>query len=134
MTTDPVASNPLLYSVIFENERVRVLEYLDHPGQESVPHDHPDSVMVTLTSFRRRLISGERAVDVDLPAAAARWLDAQHHSGHNIGNTDTHCIFVELKELTSHARTTEGVLGPTTALIDARAVEVKPLGSEASST
>lgn len=29
MATDPVVSNPTLYSVLFENERVRVLEYLD---------------------------------------------------------------------------------------------------------
>jgi hypothetical protein len=28
----------------------------------------------------------------------ARWLDAQEHSGHNIGDTETHVIFVELKE------------------------------------
>jgi hypothetical protein len=113
MATDPVASNPLLYSVIFENERVRVLEYLDHPGQESVPHDHPDSVMVTLSTFDRRLASGDRSVDVTMPAATARWLGAQNHSGHNTGATDTHCIFVELKEPPLAPRTGEPVLGPT---------------------
>ena len=113
MTTDPVASNPLLYSVLFENERVRVLEYLDHPGQESVPHDHPDSVMVTLSAFQRHLASGEQGVDVDMPAATARWLGAQNHSGRNTGPTDTHCIFVELKEPPREPRTGEAVLGPT---------------------
>jgi hypothetical protein len=113
MTTDPVASNPQLYSVIFENERVRVLEYLDHPGQESIPHDHPDSVMLTLSAFERRLTSGDRTVDVTMPAAAARWLGAQNHSGFNTGRTDTHCIFVELKEPPLVPRTSEAVLGPT---------------------
>ena len=113
MTTDPVASNPELYSVVFENERVRVLEYLDHPGQESIPHDHPDSVMVTLTSFQRRLASGDRTVDVDMPAEAARWLGAQNHSGHNPGATDTHCLFIELKEPPLVPREGEPVLGPT---------------------
>jgi beta-alanine degradation protein BauB len=95
---DPVESNPDLYRVVFENERVRVLEYLDHPGDATTPHSHPDSVMVTLSSFRRRLSSGDREVEVEIPAFQARWLDAQEHSGANIGDTDTHTIFVELKE------------------------------------
>ena len=54
--------------------------------------------MVTLSSFRRRLSSGDQQVEVEIPAFQARWLDAQEHSGTNIGDTDTHTIFVELKE------------------------------------
>jgi len=96
--SDPVETNPDLYRVVFENERVRVLEYLDHPGDATTPHSHPDSVMVTLSSFRRRLSSGEQQVEVEIPAFQARWLDAQEHSGTNIGETETHTIFVELKE------------------------------------
>ena len=95
---DPVETNPELYHVVFENDRVRVLEYLDHPGDATTPHSHPDSVMVTLSSFRRRLSSGDQQVEVEIPAFQARWLDAQEHSGANIGDTDTHTMFVELKE------------------------------------
>jgi hypothetical protein len=95
---DPVETNPDLYHVVFENERVRVLEYLDRPGDATTPHSHPDSVMVTLSTFRRRLSSGDQQVEVEIPAFQARWLDAQEHSGANIGDTDTHTIFVELKE------------------------------------
>lgn len=40
MTLDPVASNPTHYSVIFENDRVRVLDYLDAPGDKTTPHEH----------------------------------------------------------------------------------------------
>ena len=98
MHSDPVVTNPQFYRVIFENERVRVLEYLDRPGDETVPHRHPDSVMFTLTAFTRRLSTGDRSVDVDLPEGVARWLPAQEHSGANIGETATHTIFVELKE------------------------------------
>jgi len=113
MPIDPVMSNPTLYSVLFENERVRVLEYRDYPGAESVAHDHPDSVMVTLSSFERELASGGKRVNVELPANAARWLGAQNHSGHNTGGTDTHCIFVELKEPPLVPRVGESALGPT---------------------
>ena len=55
MALDPVETNPDLYSVVFENDRVRVLLYEDTPGTVSQPHQHPDSVMVTLSSFQRRL-------------------------------------------------------------------------------
>ncbi len=98
MESDPVVTNPALYSVLFENDRVRVLEYIDAPGTVSVPHHHPDSVMVTLSAFSRRLSSGDQTFDTLQPAGTARWLAAQNHYGENTGDTDTHVIFVELKE------------------------------------
>jgi hypothetical protein len=98
MSTDPTQTDPGLYHVLFENARVRVLEYRDRPGDATHPHTHPDSVMVTLTSFRRRLRSGGREVELELPAFEARWVSAQEHSGTNIGDSETHSIFVELKE------------------------------------
>jgi beta-alanine degradation protein BauB len=45
---DPTITDPDNYSVVFENDRVRVLEYRDEPGAQTRPHEHPDSVMVTL--------------------------------------------------------------------------------------
>jgi len=94
---DPVDSNPGHYAVLFENERVRVLEYRDEPGDQTTPHRHPDSVMVTLSDFRRRLSSGDRVFDTELRAGEARWLPAQTHAGQNTGDTPTRAIFVELK-------------------------------------
>ena len=108
--TDPLQTNPELYHVVFENDRVRVLEYLDNPGDQTQPHAHPDSVMVTLSSFKRRLWSGNREVELELPAFQARWLDAQEHSGLNIGEGATHSVFVELKEQRTRPRTEH--LGP----------------------
>lgn len=95
---DPTLSNADLYRVMFENERVRVLEYRDTPGARTTPHAHPDSVMVTLSSFRRRLEQGEASREVAIPAGIANWLPAQTHSGENIGDSETHVIFVELKD------------------------------------
>ncbi|MCZ2825937.1 MULTISPECIES: cupin domain-containing protein [unclassified Modestobacter] len=110
MDLDPISSNPDSYRVVFENARVRVLEYEDAPGHRTTPHRHPDSVMITLSSFRRRLSTGGREVDVELPAGAARWLPAQEHAGENIGATPTHTVFVELKD--GDATTPSGRLGP----------------------
>jgi hypothetical protein len=96
---DPCVSNPDAYHVLFENDRVRVLRYHDRPGHRTTVHAHPDSVMVTLSSFRRRLGVAERVVEVELTAGEARWLDAQQHYGENVGDTDSQAIFVELKDV-----------------------------------
>ena len=98
-------SNPSAYHVLFENDRVRGLRYHDHPDHRTTVHAHPDSVMVTLSSSRRRLgVEGREEVDAELTAGQARWLDVQQHYGENIGDTDSQAIFVELKDT-----------GPTTA-------------------
>ena len=97
MWCDPATTNPDHYTVIMENEQVRVLEYRDSPGAVTTPHDHPDSVMVTLSSFTRRLHADGTFRDVQIAAGGAHWLPAQQHHGQNTGDTDTHVIFVELK-------------------------------------
>jgi hypothetical protein len=107
---DPVVSNADAYTVVFENDRVRVLEYRDAPGHLTTPHRHPDSVMCTLSTFRRRLhVAGDHR-DVELPAGFVGWLPAQEHAGENIGDTRTHVIFVELKD--APAATSPGAVGP----------------------
>jgi hypothetical protein len=98
MSFDPTVTGPDKYTAIFENDRVRVLEYKDKPGDRTSPHRHPDSVMYTLRSFRRRLVHGDRAVDVEIEAGRVGWLGAQEHRGENIGETDSHALFIELNE------------------------------------
>jgi hypothetical protein len=98
MCPDPTVTDPDKYGVVFENDRVRVLEYRDSPGDRTSPHHHPDSVMYTLSSFKRRLVHGDKETDVEMPAGRAAWLSEQDHSGENIGTTETHVLFVELKE------------------------------------
>lgn len=111
---DPSVTDPELYQVLFENERVRVLQYRDEPGDRTHPHRHPDSVMVTLSSFRRRVAVGDRSAEIALPAGEARWLGAQEHTGENIGDSPTHCVFVELKEPSPMPLpVTEAPLGPS---------------------
>jgi hypothetical protein len=114
MSLDPAVTNPEHYKVIFENDKVRVLEYSDQPGDQTTPHEHPDSVMYTLSSFRRRLVSGEMQREVELGAGTVGWLPAQMHHGENIGETPTHVLFVELKEVASGSDTSGAAerLGP----------------------
>ena len=98
MELDPTVTDPEAYRTIFENDRVRVLEYSDKPGHRTSPHRHPDSVMYTLSAFRRKVSAGGKDVEVELPAGTVRWVGAQEHYGENIGESPSHAIFVELKE------------------------------------
>lgn len=113
MSSDPVVTNPEHYRVVFENDRVRVLEYNDAPGDRTEPHEHPDSVMITLSAFSRRLVSGGAERDLRLEVGRASWLPAQRHHGENIGDSPTHVIFVELKDASTASDDAGAALGPS---------------------
>ncbi len=98
MYLDPTTTNSDKYKVLFENERVRVLEYRDKPGEMTTPHNHPDSVMFTLSDFDRKLHFDNETVEISKESGEASWLPTQKHAGENVGKTETHVIFVELKE------------------------------------
>ena len=38
MELEPTVTDPQLYKVLFENDRVRVLRYTDSPGDRTKPH------------------------------------------------------------------------------------------------
>ena len=97
MNNDPTITNSDKYKVVFENERVRVLEYTDKPDDKTTPHSHPDSVMITLSAFTRKLHFDNKEMDVQKEFGDASWLPTQTHVGENTGSTNTHVIFVELK-------------------------------------
>jgi hypothetical protein len=54
-TRDALVTDPDKYSVVLENERVRVLRYHDKPGDRTLQHAHPDYVLYAESSFRRGL-------------------------------------------------------------------------------
>lgn len=97
MEHDPAVTDGDLYAVVFENDRVRVLEYRDTPGATTHEHHHGDSVMVTLSDFEREITVGGTVRPVSLRAHQVQWLPAQDHVGHNVGSSDTHVLFIELK-------------------------------------
>ena len=95
---DPVVTDADKYKVVLENERVRVLEYRDSPGQRTTPHYHRDYVLCALSSFRRRFtLSDGRSAVREVRAGDVAWGKAQSHIGENIGDSDTHVLIVELK-------------------------------------
>jgi quercetin dioxygenase-like cupin family protein len=96
---DPLKTDPDKYTLVLQNERVRVLEYRDQPGQKTQRHSHPDSVLYALGPFKRRLTLGDgRAVEREFKAGETLWIGAQTHIGENTGTTDTHVLIIELLE------------------------------------
>ncbi len=96
---DPVVTDGDKYSVVLENERVRVLRYHDKPGDRTLQHAHSDYVLYAESSFKRRLkFPDGRKQEVDVKAGSIVWMKAHIHIGENIGDTDTDVIIVELKE------------------------------------
>ncbi len=104
MTLEPIAQNPVVtdgdkYSVVLENERVRVLRYHDKPGDGTLQHAHSDYVLYAESSFKRRLTFPDgRKQEVDVKAGSIVWMKPHIHIGENIGDTNTDVIIVELKE------------------------------------
>ncbi len=95
---DAVKTDGDKYSVVLENERVRVLRYQDKPGDRTAQHAHPDYVLYALSSFKRRLVFPDgRKQDVDVKEGSTVWMKGHVHIGENIGDTDTDVIIVELK-------------------------------------
>jgi hypothetical protein len=98
ITQDPIVTDGDKYSVVLENERVRVLRYHDKPGDRTSPHAHPDYVLYAESSFKRRLTFPDGQMqEVDVKAGSVGWMKAHTHIGENIGDTNTDVIIVELK-------------------------------------
>ncbi|HYX21376.1 MAG TPA: cytoplasmic protein [Thermoanaerobaculia bacterium] len=95
---NPVVTDGDKYKVVLENDRVRVLEYRDSPGQRTSPHYHPDYVLCALSAFRRKFVlPGGQEIVRDVSAGQVAWGKAQSHIGENIGSTGTHVLVIELK-------------------------------------
>jgi quercetin dioxygenase-like cupin family protein len=96
---DPVKTDGDKYKVILENERVRVFEYTDKPGDKTSQHHHPDFVLYALDPFKRRLtFPNGKKVEKEFKKGDVIWMKEQIHIGENIGKTDTHVLIVELKK------------------------------------
>lgn len=98
MVEDGAKAAPHIYKVVFENERARVLEVRMKPGQSSAMHSHPDYVVYVLDDGKVRFTSGSgESAELDLPAGAVMWRDAEEHATTNIGPTEVRALFFEPK-------------------------------------
>lgn len=96
---DPAKTDAGKYSVILENERVRVLKYRDKPGEKTSRHHHPDFVLYAVAPFKRRLTFADGTkTERAFKTGDVIFMKDRVHIGENIGTTDTDVVIVELKQ------------------------------------
>lgn len=99
---DAAHVDPLNYRVMFENDKVRMLDYASVPGGGVCgigKHSHPAHVTVQLTPVKVRVTDAASHVQViDVPAGAAFFEPAVVHTTENVGGTGAHAYIIELKD------------------------------------
>lgn len=96
---DAVQTDGDKYTVILENECVRVLDYRDRPGEKTHQHKHPAFVLYALSPFKRTLtLPDGKVIAREFKSGDVMWSEAQTHIGENVGQTPTHVVIVELKK------------------------------------
>lgn len=89
---------PKDHRVLFENDRVRVLEVRVLPGETSGMHEHPAAVVYQLSDARVRFAFPDGSSrEIASKVGDINWTDGVRHEVHNIGTTDDLGIIVELK-------------------------------------
>ncbi len=99
LSQDPVPLYPKNYKILFENDRVRVIDFVLRKGDTEDFHSHRPHVAYILTGFKIRFTFPDgRMVIRETKAGDVLFSEAVTHSPVNIGDTDAHGIMVELKE------------------------------------
>jgi hypothetical protein len=97
-----IAASPLQSEhVVFENARVRVIDYASRPSGAVCgigTHTHPPHLTIVLSPARDRAqIPGKAAEVTDMKLGDVYWSDGETHTDVNIGRTSSRVIVVELK-------------------------------------
>jgi len=95
---DPVKVDAKHYTVMLDNDQVRVLKIHYNPKEKSVMHEHPASVVVFLTNSKTvfTLPDGSK-VDAAGKAGDVQFSDAGKHQPQNMGAAPMEAVLVELK-------------------------------------
>lgn len=96
---DAVKADPKHYTVVSENDQVRILKVHYGPHEKSVMHSHPNSVVVPLTDARAEftLPDGKKQT-MTMKANEAQFTPGSTHLPENTGDKGMDLILVELKK------------------------------------
>ncbi len=96
---DPAKVAPKVYKVIFNNDRVRVLDVRLKPGDKSPMHSHPDYLVYAFNAGKARFtMSDGKTKDVSVKAGECQWRKAESHAVENVGKTDIHVLNIEFRK------------------------------------
>jgi hypothetical protein len=96
---DPVVVDSAHYTLVFENDQVRVLRIRYGPNEASVMHEHPAGVAVFLDDQNGQFtLPDGQVVEVQGKARDAIWTEAGAHLPQNLSDQPFELILVEIKE------------------------------------
>jgi len=96
---DPIKLDPKHYSVVLENDEVRVLRAKYGPHEKSVMHEHPASVAVSMTDYHVKMTAGDgKSQDLSSKAHDATWTEPGKHLPENLSDKPMEVIVIELKK------------------------------------
>lgn len=85
--------------VLFENDRVRVVELRLEPGKREPMHSHPAHLVYVLSPAKMKMTSSDGKVkEVEVKAGQVIWGEPLSHAGENVGTTELHEVIIDLKE------------------------------------
>lgn len=98
LAQNPLIVAPTMYKVIFENERVRVMEFVIKAGEKIGMHSHPDHFGYIVKGGKIKISKPDGTSGVaELEAGKVLWINAETHQGENVGKTTIKLIITELK-------------------------------------
>lgn len=95
---DPLKVAPGMYKLLFENEKVRVMEVTFKPGERIPEHSHPDHFVYVVTGGKLKITAGEKVAEADLTPGQVMWIPAEKHWAVNLGTTDVRLLVTEVKD------------------------------------
>jgi quercetin dioxygenase-like cupin family protein len=99
-TPDAVKASPQYYTIRYENDRVRVVEYRLKPGQKEPLHTHKPGVTYIISEAKLRISLPDGKIEEGmLEAGAVHGRETSiTHAVENVGDTEVHAIIMELKD------------------------------------
>lgn len=95
---DPVKAAPKNYTVVFENDQVRVLRAVLAPGDKTGMHEHPSNVVIPLTTGPATFtLPDGKTVEAAMTAGTPIWGPSGKHASANQSKARAEVIIVELK-------------------------------------
>jgi quercetin dioxygenase-like cupin family protein len=101
---DPVTVSPDHYKVLFENDRVRIVEYSIKPGEHDQPHTHPPKVSYVVNGGSLRINLSDTSFVTSDATGSASWRGVvPRHFAENVGATPVRIVLFEVKRVDGQA-------------------------------
>jgi quercetin dioxygenase-like cupin family protein len=96
---DPVKVSPDHFTVLLENERVRVLDFHSSAGVKIPLHSHPAYISYSISGAgKTKFTSADgKVTEQTAKTGQATWHEAETHASEYQGTGSTHVLLVELK-------------------------------------